>query len=732
MLKRALLSLIILYLVLLGGTYNGILTGSNRLITVLLMGAAVIAWLWMRRGWRWHRTALDGAILLWCAAFAISLAGNLDQWRRIAIGLYFMGIYIGAWYVLEDLLANHALRREWLIDGLLIAGAPVVFFGYAQVYSALLNGAALPRPVSILGNANALAALLVLLIPFILGRLMTARAPLARVSLSIYGVSVLGLIGLSFSRGGWIGAAAALAVWVILTPSLRRLWSRLPHLIQWALAGCGVLALLVGLYVIVESLGISGRSIDVRMWIYETAIQTFREQPLTGSGLFSFGADLARLNSLPPSEPHSHAHNLILHVAAEMGIVGLAALLLTAWMVLRSLRRERDPITVMGAAALAGFVVHQMFDLPAMMPTIALVALIALALMLPAEGEPIRGRWQPALLGIGGLALTLAGLWSAFTYSGYLSVVSSGANGDYNAAAEQLQPFIDGDPSLAIYPKQQGMLFALAAAAGDPQAAQSAADDFERYTQLEPSYASGWANLAAMEQALGQSDAALAAMREAAALAPRSWSILYRYGNYAEALGDDAAAQQAYQQAVGLGADIILIPDWDQSPLRRAISVDESQLTPLAQTLVLLERGEIAAAQAKWASEPHLDDARDHAMSMLIALSAGDQSRAEAEFEQARRLVTNIGDQAWADLCEGLIHPANLDQALDAARQVAYGDGYAVDWELGANIDYVQYLSLSIPRQFVPQVGYSEIDQALLHLLGDADALAKLRAALGD
>ncbi len=52
------------------------------------------------------------------------------------------------------------------------------------------------------------------------------------------------------------------------------------------------------------------------------------------------------------------------------------------------------------------------------------------------------------------------------------------------------------------------------------------------------------------------------------------------------------------------------------------------------------------------------------------------------------------------------------------------------DWELGENIAYIQYLSLAIPRQFIPQVGYTEIDQALIHLLRQPGAVENLRAAL--
>ena len=79
----------------------------------------------------------------------------------------------------------------------------------------------------------------------------------------------------------------------------------------------GAAALVVALALVAESFGIAGRTLELRTWIYDTAIQLFDERPLTGHGLFTFGAGLSRLNSLPPLEPHSHAHDVILHVAAE-------------------------------------------------------------------------------------------------------------------------------------------------------------------------------------------------------------------------------------------------------------------------------------------------------------------------------------------------------------------------------------------------------------------------------
>src|SRR4051812_878278 len=157
----------VVYLLLVSATFNGILDAGLRLTSVI--GLAGLGLIWgvarWRGHWQWHRTPLDRVILIWIAAFVLSLVTNLDSWRRIAIGLWYVGAYIGAWYLLHDTFANGGLRREWLIDAILIAGIPVVFVGYAQVYVALMDHLALPRPVGTLGNANSLGALLVMLLP---------------------------------------------------------------------------------------------------------------------------------------------------------------------------------------------------------------------------------------------------------------------------------------------------------------------------------------------------------------------------------------------------------------------------------------------------------------------------------------------------------------------------------------------------------------------------------------
>ena len=748
--KRILFIGVVVYVLLLGATFNGILNAGLRLTSVIGLGVLLLTWLALRwrAGWQWHATALDWVMPIWIVAFALSLLGNLDSWRRISIGLWYVGVYIGAWYVLQDVFANRGLRREWLVDALLITGVPVVFVGYAQVEVALTSGLPLPRPVGTLGNANSLGALLVLLLPLIAGRLKGSRNPLTRMLLLVYGVASVILLGLSFSRGGWIGAVVALAVWAMLSLPLRKGWDRLNRPLRGLLILIALAGVLAGVYVIIQTFGIGGRGLDVRTWIYETALRLFAEKPLTGTGLFTFGAGLSKLNSLPPLEPHSHAHNIILHVAAELGIVGLVALALTAWIALRALRRPSDPLAIMGISAFAGFVAHQMFDVPAMMPTLALVALGMLVLALPvnentaveAKGAaPFRAlltRWErvlPALIAVGGIVLVVTGLWSALNYREYVAALSEGvASGDYRAAAERLQAVAQSDPSLAINDEERGFLLGLAAAEGDTQAAQDGAESFARYVALEPNYAAGWANLAALDEASGNLGEAADAMQQAAVLAPQSWSLIYRAGVYAEAAGRTEAARSAYEQAITLNSNLALIAGWDDSALRRSLRASDTIGNPFMETLIRLEGGDVTGARQTWDAYPThtLNISAHHTLSALIAQAEGDIAGAQGELQAAQRAIYAPNDRGWVHLGSALLNPDNFDQEMAAARIALEIAPTGSDWELGANIAYIQYLQLAIPRQFVPQVGYSEDDLALLHLLNDADALAKLRDAV--
>src|SRR3954464_14362629 len=121
---RALLSILGAYLVLIGGTSIGTLDPLVERISLILIFLLVIGWLLVRwrAHWQWHVTPLDAAFVTWWIAIGASLLANSDSWRRIAIGMWYVGLYTGLWFVLHDVITNKRLKRATLIETTLLVG----------------------------------------------------------------------------------------------------------------------------------------------------------------------------------------------------------------------------------------------------------------------------------------------------------------------------------------------------------------------------------------------------------------------------------------------------------------------------------------------------------------------------------------------------------------------------------------------------------------------------------
>src|SRR5690606_33398599 len=138
----------------------------------------------------------------------------------------------------------------------------------------------------------------------------------------------------------------------------------------------------------------------------------------------------------------------------------------------------------------------------------------------------------------------------------------------------------------------------------------------------------------------------------------------YRYAVYLENHGETDAATAAYERAIAVTRDIPLLPEWEQSPLRRALTPDEAAYSPLAQTILLLQRGDVAAAQALWSSYPARasDVSGYHVLSSWLALVEGNRALAAAKLDDAQRLAYNRNARAWVELGAAMLNEAEFDQ----------------------------------------------------------------------
>ncbi len=752
---RAVVILLCSIILIIGATFNSILNPELGAFVLAVMTLTAAGWwLWRRRrGWRWFRAPLDAAFALWALAFGLALLANLDAWRRIAIGLWYVGVYVGVWYVLLDALANGGIRREMLADGVLVGGAVVNLFGVTQVaaWAGAFGLERLPRPVSVFGNPNFLGAFLVVLIPLALSRAAASRSRVIRVALGFYVLLSLALLFLTFSRGAWVGLAAggALWLWLMLRAggqfSLRSWWRVQPGGLKavWLAGGAAALiAAALASILLIRSLTAAGRDVGLRTELYAAAAQLFAEKPLTGHGLFTYGRGLVRLPGIEPDKPHSHAHNIVLQIAAETGLPGLAALAVTLALMARAVRANWKPsppdpdlspiatgnerrrrIMLAGAgAAVVAFGVHQLTDVPAMMPAIALTGLIALVLAVaPAQPQPMTARWRLAGHPVGVMALwvliLVSGWWSNRVYNEYLTALRAAADsGDYRGAAERLQPVINADPNLSLYSLEQGFLYGMAAAEGDADAARAGSAAYQRFLALDPGYALAWANLAALCEELGETERALEAWARAAELDPEIWPYAFNLGQAAEAAGDPARAEAAYRDALRVYPDAILYPEWDDSALRASLGdIYAVGLSAPAMTVVQLVNGRLDNARLAW-EDNILPDGVQKAV--IGALLDGDLNQPAA----AERIAITPQERAWVHAGRAWMARMAGDEAgaareTAAARQQLTRGPLDTDDTDAINIAYGQFLRLAIPRWFLPGVYYPVDDAALVYLI---------------
>ncbi len=749
----AVLTVVFSYFLTVGATFNGILEPSFHPLSLGLMTLLVGCWLLLhwRNKWQWHRTSLDTVFLLWGLAFLLSLIANTDVWRRIIIGLWYVGLYIGIWYVLHDLLANRALSRVVIIDALLIGGFVITVLGFVQLqmwFRQVIDSGVFitpPRPVSVFGNPNFLSDFLIVITPLTLSRWFMARAKVPKIFLGIYILLQLGLLVLTNSRGAWIGMAVGLLVWVFLfisrngrlTPaSVQQWWKKQTSAVRTSFIIGAVVAVIgavgLGAY-LVRSLSTSGRSVDSRTEIYSAALQLFAQKPITGHGLFTFGRGVVQLPGINPDKPHSHAHDLPLHIAAELGLFGLAALVLTVFIGYRTVQRNWQASTARERLVLAGAVgavvavgVHQLSDVPVMMPALALTGLVVIVLALaPAKPEAADPTWRRfghpvEMIGIW-VVLIISGFWSSGVYQQYVDVLKATDDSRYRQAAADLKPVIDADPSLSLYYLQQGFLYGMAASQGDGDAAREGISAYEQFIQRDPGYAVAWANLAVLHWQLGDRDVAVDALQQAVKLDGAEWNFPALLGRYAMAMGNTEAADAAFAEALRLYPDASLYTELEPFATAHPEAVDVTEMSVVARVLQLIEAGQVDAAKTVWLASPLPASAPKYVIDALLALADSDVDDAAAALQKAEQLTSVSLEDAWvhvgkARLAQALGSTDLADDELTAAEAELTVKPLATDDITLINIAYAQFLQLAIERQYLPQVDY-RTDPVLLYLL---------------
>lgn len=405
----ALIAAFLAYLFSFGATWAGVFNPERVPLTLALFFIVFGGWLAVRtlNDWRWPITPLDPAIPIWGAAVLVGAALHPDHFPRLIFGLWFVTLYGLTWYALSDALAN-GLPHVTLANALLVAAFPVMLSALGEVGQH-------ERVSGVLQNPNILGGFLVLTVPMAVGRLLACPHKAYRgMWWAVWGLYILlGGVALLFSgsRGAWIGTGAAVAFigWALF----------FQHVHVGRAALIGAVAIVAAGAVLIALRGDAGR-----LDIYEAAVAAFLRRPLAGEGLFSFkfwepiGGNLFRL--------HIHVHNLPLHIAAELGLIGLAAFALsvyrlgvTGWQHWKAAPPGQKPILKGALAGLVGFAAHHMVDVPAMTPAVALTLIVVLAVACTPITLPTAkgGRYTRPVLALGVLVVLLVIGFAANAYT---------------------------------------------------------------------------------------------------------------------------------------------------------------------------------------------------------------------------------------------------------------------------------------------------------------------------
>jgi O-antigen ligase len=373
-----------------GDTSSDLSFGAAELLVALLTAT------WLARGVRRRQLNIRAGAIVVIALAMVSLATFSivyadDRPAAIKESLKWLELLLAV-LIVVDLAAEPRLAR-WVIGAMLVAGAAEAAYGAVQFVTDTgpgafqLSGAL--RAFGHFDQPNPFAGYLTTILPLAICMALCPANPTRFRWLSLGAAGLLGVgIGLSQSRGAWLGAAVA-ALFLLLA------WSRFTRrlLIPCALGGALAVALALSgllpaaildrLAQTIEYFGVFDvRTVEVtsenwavveRMAHWQAGWYMFVDHPWLGVGAGNYAAAYPQYFVGTWREALGHAHNYYLNILAELGVVGGSLLLLLLALAFRQLGgtlvRSEPMRDTFWRAVLAGvfaglivFCIHNMFD----------------------------------------------------------------------------------------------------------------------------------------------------------------------------------------------------------------------------------------------------------------------------------------------------------------------------------------------------------------------------------
>ncbi len=676
-LGRILFILFAIYLIFLGGSAYYSLVFPVRQLHHILMTVVLAIWLVLRvRQGGLPKTPLNlpilGAVVVWVFSALISI----DP-RMAFENLWFLLLHVIFFFMLIDLFQRG--RQHLVMETLFMVSAVVVIFSGIELASWYFGlgilpgtkigwidvigpGAWLPlKPIRLalaMNISTLLAGFVAPLVTITAIWAFTARRKAFRRILWILAGLLLVCLVLTFSRGGLLSILTAVGtIGALQFTQMRRITQRIPVRV---LIGGAIFAgvVIVSGYIIFSitqarrnDTGDAGR---LDMW--RSAISITRDHPISGIGPGNFGR--AFRDYRDPTivqDKLASAHNAYLNTAAESGLPGIIVSVWLAFVLVQSWyrnwkRTDSKPRKLRLEAAfgaLLGIGIHSLVDVFTISPIVLLIVGLAAYCVTPTdmvyEGErnsPLRSLSQKIIVYAALLAVIIYGIW--FYQLDRAQAQHLNSFDDSKDTLSSAQAATEIDPNLRLYRLQVAYLTGQQAQTNAEVSA--AITGYEEALSLEPTWDTGWINLAALSTRQGDYQPALKYLDAARQINVHNLASLH-WAELAEELEPESKDKiiVAYVDAINSGSSLPISAFWFATPMRReAVETFLSDQSLDAQYRVLSANDPKRAAQLVPVNPGNAAEwwvAGEHALTINL-----DTDEAIRSFNEAIRLSSTNGD----------------------------------------------------------------------------------------
>jgi len=773
--QEACLFLAISYLVLLGGTFNGLVLYPLNVINLTIISGLGFLWILIRtvRKIKFPRTRLDMGIIIFLSAAVVSTIYSIDP-RRSLISFVILVIAVLVYYLFVELI-RHGLPVELINKVLFLVSGFILFFGVRELvlwYSGWLSISgfsnlippATYRVRAFLGHPNLVAAYLNLLIPIGLATILGNKKLGSKLLNGLWMFIALLLIFFTSSRAGWLGTFSAIGTFLFfggmayreqLNKFLKKLLKKKWMIVSIALIlilGIGTLFVLFRWQSSHPSHPTDWSNIfGSRDYIWVVAWDMIQAKPITGNGLFTFGSEYLKVESIPPNMLLTHAHNLYLNIAAEMGVIGIGGLLIcivSLILISRDAWKSHDNLNRIELAgifgAFAGLSAHSLFETPQTMPLLMILPAILLALlssgvkMAEAKAQnwignfSIAGLWLIASIGLG---------FDIRALTPFNKGIEESNQENWSEAVDYFDQAVKLDPENAFYWFQDG--FASGKKALDLNgeiidliSLNKAIDAYQKGLDIEPEYSTNWMNLGLLQWAKGDHEKGVESVKIAAEKSPNQGAFYLTLGNMLENTGKKDRAMEAYNQALTQNSYWAEEPFFKETYFREEVISEwhnkiqvpgVEKNTYLKEGWDLLDAGKydlalIAFTRARSFNSPEIYLALGRTYLLLEDLPAAEKNLKTALWMGSRdgRLMTNInlnlGDLAVLEAdCMGAIE--YYSQAISLLeRTTSYGIGKMGTSQYGWYIFYKPSIAMDLLPGFENIIYTDDAIESLFNL----------------